>query len=107
MAILGDKYIEGNYSGNWSLAPEDYDLLWKNVIDDFQQKQFTLREPTTIVLITLYVPIFIMSLIGNILVLLAIVPNQRMWTVTNNFLVNLAVADLLGMSFFQKQTTEF
>ncbi|KAH3695623.1 hypothetical protein DPMN_083081 [Dreissena polymorpha] len=67
-----------------------------HVIDDFKQSQFTLNNAATILLMCLYVPIFLTSLMGNILVLLVILPNQRMWTVTNNFLVNLALADLLG-----------
>lgn len=79
------------------------DDLWVHVLDDFKKGQLTLDNPTTIVLLVLYVPIFFTSLIGNILVLLVIVPNQRMWTVTNNFLVNLAAADLLGM--YKTKTT--
>jgi hypothetical protein len=88
-------YFNETFNGDWQ------DSLWKHVIEDFKQTQFTLNEPTTIVLMVLYVPIFLTSLIGNVLVLLVIVPNQRMWTVTNNFLVNLAVADLLGKYPFQ------
>lgn len=80
-----------SFDGEWQ------DSLWKHVIEDFKRTQLTLHEPTTIVLMVLYVPIFFTSLVGNVLVLLVIVPNQRMWTVTNNFLVNLAVADLLGI----------
>lgn len=70
--------------------------IWNHVIQDFENSQFTLNAPSTIILLVLYVPIFITSLVGNSLVLLVILPNQRMWNVTNNFLVNLAVADLLG-----------
>ena len=83
-------HINESFDGDWQNS------LWNHVIEDFKQTQFTLNEPTTIVLMVLYVPIFLTSLIGNVLVLLVIVPNQRMWTVTNNFLVNLAIADLLG-----------
>lgn len=84
-----------SFDGEWQ------DSLWKHVIEDFKRTQLTLHEPTTIVLMVLYVPIFFTSLVGNVLVLLVIVPNQRMWTVTNNFLVNLAVADLLGIYTFE------
>lgn len=104
MAIYSDYIDSFNVSGNGSFVSDlSYiadESLWEHVIEDFKQSQFTLNEPTTIILMVLYVPIFLTSLIGNLLVLLVIVPNQRMWTVTNNFLVNLAVADLLGSIIF-------
>lgn len=79
-----------NFDAEWE------DAMWQLVKNDFEESLLTLSETTTIVMITLYIPIFITSLVGNVLVLLVIVPNRRMWSVTNNFLVNLAVADLLG-----------
>jgi len=85
-----------NYTDNSTVSNEDIDDLWKHVLEDFEESQFTLNEPTTVLLIVLYVPIFLTSVIGNILVLIVIVPNKQLWNVTNNFLVNLAVADLLG-----------
>lgn len=101
MAFFTDNMLLENTSMYNSSAAFDPGLLkdrelWVHVIDDFKQSQFTLNNPTTILLMCLYVPIFITSLVGNVLVLLVILPNQRMWTVTNNFLVNLALADLLG-----------
>lgn len=99
MAISSDDFDSSNLTWNGSISPDLYfsdESVWEHVIEDFKQSQYTLNEPTTIVLMVLYVPIFLTSLVGNVLVLLVIVPNQRMWTVTNNFLVNLAVADLLG-----------
>ena len=74
----------------------DYGDIWASVLQDFKNSQVTLTDPSTLALLTLYVPIFCISMAGNSLVLLVIVPNRRMSTVTNNFLVNLAVADLLG-----------
>jgi len=97
MAFYTDYVDEFNITGNVSAVSFTSDgTVWNNVIEDFKASQYTLNEPTTIVLMVFYVPIFLTSLIGNTLVLMVIVPNQRMWTVTNNFLVNLAVADLLG-----------
>ncbi|KAL4236015.1 hypothetical protein ACF0H5_004402 [Mactra antiquata] len=93
------KYGElenSTYNFSFSIDGDWQDSQWMNIMEDFKQSQFTLNEPTTIVLLVMYVPIFLTSLVGNILVLRVIVPNQRMWTVTNNFLVNLAIADLLG-----------
>lgn len=98
LSVNNDSYLENTtyLSINGTF---DSNSLWEHVIEDFKRKQLTLNEPISIVLMVLYVPIFITSLIGNVFVLLVIVPNQRMWTVTNNFLVNLAVADLLGTYF--------
>ena len=45
--------------------------------------------------ITLYSIIFILSVTGNSLVILTLMQNRRMRTVTNVFLLNLAVSDLL------------
>lgn len=45
--------------------------------------------------IPLYALIFILSVVGNTLVILTLVQNHRMRTVTNVFLLNLAISDLL------------
>ncbi|ELT89517.1 hypothetical protein CAPTEDRAFT_108837 [Capitella teleta] len=45
--------------------------------------------------IPLYCLIFILSLVGNILVIMTLVQNKKMRTVTNVFLLNLSVSDLL------------
>lgn len=90
---IGDNVsynVTSVYGGAWE------DSLWQTVIEDYKKDLLTLNNTPTLVLLVLYVPIFIMSLVGNVIVLLVIIPNQRMRTVTNNFLVNLAVADLLG-----------
>ncbi|XP_046437704.1 cholecystokinin receptor type A-like isoform X2 [Daphnia pulex] len=47
------------------------------------------------VMIPLYSVIFILSVLGNILVIVTLTQNRRMRTVTNVFLLNLAIADLL------------
>uniref|UniRef100_T1IJT3 Gastrin/cholecystokinin type B receptor n=1 Tax=Strigamia maritima TaxID=126957 RepID=T1IJT3_STRMM len=46
------------------------------------------------VLIPLYSIIFVLSVLGNVLVIVTLVQNRRMRTVTNAFLLNLAVSDL-------------
>ncbi|CAH0560862.1 unnamed protein product [Brassicogethes aeneus] len=46
-------------------------------------------------IIPLYVIIFVLSVVGNCAVLLTLFKNKRMRTVTNVYLVNLAVSDLL------------
>lgn len=47
------------------------------------------------VLIAVYATIFTLAVVGNILVILTLVQNTRMRTVTNVFLLNLAISDLL------------
>lgn len=45
--------------------------------------------------IPLYCLIFVLSLIGNLLVIITLAQNRRMRTVTNVFLLNLSISDLL------------
>lgn len=47
------------------------------------------------VLIPPYLAIFLFAVTGNLLVILTLVQNKRMRTVTNVFLLNLAISDLL------------
>ncbi|XP_033610040.1 cholecystokinin receptor type A isoform X3 [Cryptotermes secundus] len=46
-------------------------------------------------IIPLYVVIFVLAIVGNSLVLITLAQNKRMRTVTNVYLLNLAVSDLL------------
>ena len=86
-------YFWSNDTMNYQV-PMDED--WLRVISNFRDSLFTVRNPSTIVLLCFYVPVFLTSLAGNILVLLVIAPNKQLQSVTNNFLLNLAIADLLG-----------
>jgi hypothetical protein len=49
--------------------------------------------------IPLYSLIFLLAVIGNALVIMTLVQNKRMRTVTNLFLLNLAISDLLLSMF--------
>uniref|UniRef100_T1JFW0 G-protein coupled receptors family 1 profile domain-containing protein n=1 Tax=Strigamia maritima TaxID=126957 RepID=T1JFW0_STRMM len=51
--------------------------------------------PSVEVQITLYSIILLLSVVGNFLVIVTLVQNKRMRTVTNVFLLNLAISDLL------------
>lgn len=52
-----------------------------------------------IILLCIYIPVFVVALVGNILVLVMVCMNKSVRrNVANYFLVNLAVADLLGKS---------
>uniref|UniRef100_A0A182PI32 G-protein coupled receptors family 1 profile domain-containing protein n=1 Tax=Anopheles epiroticus TaxID=199890 RepID=A0A182PI32_9DIPT len=46
-------------------------------------------------IIPLYAIIFLLSVVGNLLVILTLAQNKRMRTVTNVYLLNLAISDLL------------
>jgi hypothetical protein len=48
-----------------------------------------------IILSTLYALIFVISVTGNLLVIYVVVTNTSMQNVTNLFIVNLAISDLL------------
>lgn len=52
-------------------------------------------QTSSIVTIPLYVLIFVLSVVGNLLVIITLVQNKGMRTVTNVFLLNLSVSDLL------------
>lgn len=87
------------YSGGilkWDVNSTD-EMEWdsRGIIEAFKQNLVTLHQPSTIILISLYIPVFLTAVIGNITVLFVVIPNRRMWSVTNNFLLNLAIADLL------------
>lgn len=49
--------------------------------------------------ILLYSLIFVMSVIGNLLIIVVLMLNKRMRTVTNTFLLSLAVSDLMMAVF--------
>ena len=48
---------------------------------------------------TAFSVILVTSILGNTLVLWTVLAHRRMWSLTNYFLVNLAIADL-GMAVF-------
>ena len=66
-----------NNSTNFSVIPR--------VVEDWSMET----------LVSVYSTIFILSVVGNGLVILTLVQNKRMRTVTNVFLLNLAISDLL------------
>lgn len=49
--------------------------------------------------ILLYTLIFLVSVIGNLLIIVVLTVNKRMRTVTNTFLLSLAVSDLMMAVF--------
>lgn len=58
-------------------------------------------QTNNIILIILYVPVFLIAVLGNIVILLAILTDVRLRrSSANYFLVNLAIADLLSKLCF-------
>lgn len=49
--------------------------------------------------ILLYTLIFLLSVFGNLLIIIVLIMNKRMRTVTNSFLLSLAVSDLMMAIF--------
>lgn len=78
------------------VAEDNVSWSVQDVVDAFKASLYTHNDPQTIVLISIYGLIFLLAIIGNLLVLLVIVSNKAMRNVTNYFLLNLAIADLLG-----------
>ncbi|XP_064633692.1 QRFP-like peptide receptor [Lineus longissimus] len=101
----------GNFSAEaWSPGSDnDSDLAatiampfgrskWMDNFDmgDVIRKNFIrVSTPPVITLIVLYILTFLSGLLGNVLVIFVFWRNRRMRTVTNSFLVNLAVCDLM------------
>lgn len=79
---------------NESLLPlnDSYNATNRSSIGRFRMRP---RDIGLEVQIPIYVLIFLLSVVGNILVVVTLVQNKKMRTVTNVFLLNLAVSDLL------------
>ena len=93
--------VAGSNVSSPQLGAQDMmNMSWsiEDVMHDFKDSLFTYKHPKTIALISFYVPIFLLALGGNIMVMLVILSNKSMRSVTNYFLLNLAIADLLGKS---------
>ena len=65
------------------------------LLKDLHATFFMHKQTETAILIALYSIVFVVGFIGNSLVIYIFTKNRKMRTVTNSFLVNLAVCDLL------------
>ncbi|XP_052783142.1 orexin receptor type 2-like [Mya arenaria] len=73
----------------------DSDADHSEILGHLNRKQQRMcAEPEEWVLVAAYVLTFVVGVLGNILVCFAVCRNKEMRTVTNIFMVNLAVADL-------------
>ena len=74
---------------------DDQYLSHNFILQEIHQSFFMYKHPATLILIMLYVLMFVVGLIGNLLVIYVFARNRKMQTVTNSFLVNLAICDLM------------
>ena len=63
------------------------------IVADFERNLITVHHFTTVILLTLYIPIFLVGLFGNILIIVS-VSADKVRKAKLYFLVNLALSDL-------------
>lgn len=94
-AIEGDNVtISGNLSVLGGLFPTSFPRTTPATTTSATTTTLAYLFDTGRVQIPLYSVIFLLAVIGNSLVILTLVQNKRMRTITNLFLLNLAVSDL-------------
>ncbi|XP_075152797.1 SIFamide receptor [Haematobia irritans] len=76
-----------NESAYWELEASDFDFLYRHSL------------AMTIVYCIAYVIVFLVGLVGNSFVIAVVLRMRNMRTVTNYFIVNLAIADILVIVF--------
>lgn len=81
---------------DYLLAGPNTDDTVDAVFASYVSTFYTVKEAPTIILICIYVPVFLVAFIGNALLLAIVLPHRAVWGVTSSFLVNLALADILG-----------
>lgn len=89
-SVLGYDDDKDNCTNDYCVSDADYISLMESHI-----------FPTTYewVMIALHTVVFVVGLVGNALVCVAVYRNHSMRTVTNYFIVNLAVADFMVIFF--------
>ncbi|KAK9873411.1 hypothetical protein WA026_022472, partial [Henosepilachna vigintioctopunctata] len=109
------KFFEGhNDAGNISADDSEDEQMWRREerndtdenstdyiytfnIEDIEE--FIYPKTWTWILISFHVLVFVVGILGNFLVCVAVYRNHTMRTVTNYFIVNLALADFLVIIF--------
>nr|XP_022321008.1 cholecystokinin receptor type A-like [Crassostrea virginica]XP_022321009.1 cholecystokinin receptor type A-like [Crassostrea virginica]XP_022321010.1 cholecystokinin receptor type A-like [Crassostrea virginica]XP_022321011.1 cholecystokinin receptor type A-like [Crassostrea virginica]XP_022321012.1 cholecystokinin receptor type A-like [Crassostrea virginica] len=92
---IGLHSVDTFYNESDSLA--HYDL--EKIAESMREELKGYKEPLTIALIVLYSIVFFVGLLGNIFVIITVFHYKHMRTLTNVFLVNLAISDLLVVLF--------
>ena len=65
-----------------------------SMINDYLRSMYTMHHPSTIALICLYIPVFLLSLTGNALVVFVVIRNPHMRQVKVRLKVALCVSVL-------------
>lgn len=85
----------GSVAGNGNVWNESYIVSLDDLYD--AGSLLTSHNVETIALVAVYVPVFLLAVLGNVFVLIVILVDTRMRkSAPNFFLCNLAIADLLG-----------
>ena len=82
-----------NVSRSWNATDQK---LWDMIDNDYKTMLSTPQQPYVAAFVAAYSAILSLSLLGNLMVIIVIRTSKSMRNVTNYFLFNLAVADLLG-----------
>lgn len=98
MDDVNDNWINGTLDKNIFGDPQSDNVtkVYRNLssLINQQQQQSWIHNIMARVF-PLYLIIFLLAVVGNVLVILTLVHNKRMRTITNLFLLNLAFSDLL------------
>jgi len=96
--ITSGVVLSENLSGVW-LGMSEVD--WQMVAEmerSFRDGLYTYTDPPTATLIGVYVVVFLLSIVGNVLVIVIIRLDKSNRGIDAYLMLNLAIADLLGAS---------
>uniref|UniRef100_A0A8D9BV16 Neuropeptide Y receptor n=2 Tax=Cacopsylla melanoneura TaxID=428564 RepID=A0A8D9BV16_9HEMI len=90
------RYLNLIKSSNRNLVNTDLPVIFFNYTGEVNETIPIIREPSIQILFSLiYVTIFVLGVFGNVLVCYVVFHNKNMHTVTNYFITNLALSDIL------------
>lgn len=93
MALVANR--TSGVSGNLSTGQDEPQLGMAELNPDDSDTVPVYMQRTTTVLVFLHLSVFVTGLVGNSLVCLSVYRNKSLQTITNYYIVNLAVADFL------------
>ncbi|XP_055679384.1 neuropeptide SIFamide receptor-like isoform X2 [Lutzomyia longipalpis] len=104
---LAEPMIRGSYNTDWDTSSDDFDDYQtgsgynSTVSSESQDNELFYRHSFTMTAVycVAYAIVFTVGLIGNSFVIAVVMRAPRMRTVTNYFIVNLALADILVIVF--------
>ncbi|XP_074520807.1 cholecystokinin receptor-like [Halichoeres trimaculatus] len=96
-AVEGELFAGCGEQGNLSAEVTDYNISCTN--SSVVPRATTRVKEMDSFRILLYVLIFLLSVFGNLLIIIVLMMNKRMRTVTNCFLLSLALSDLMMAIF--------